>query len=349
MKKILVVGPGPSTSRGGIAEVTQQMLKSEILNKKLQVTEYTSYKDGGTFGCLMHGIWRILRFPFAAADFDVIHIQMAAGGSVVRKAIYCKIAKKMKKKIIVQLHSSGCIEEKEKQKEKTKKWLKEADHILVPSEYCKEQLEEWLFGEEKEERKISFLPNGIDVEAYTYNDEGYGMLYLGRISKEKGCFDILEALAGLKYEKDMQPVMIFAGSGEEEEERLLRELIADCRLRRTVALAGWKEGKEKKDLLERTGVMLFPSCPDGIPVSMLEAMASGNSIILPDTSDCQGLVEGATFIQGDIRSLKKAIYDTLTMSWQEKRKKTKKNRKLVEEKFDLKKIHRQLVELYNKI
>ena len=55
-KKILIVGPGTKTSNGGIAEVTKQMLGSDILREDFRLYEYPSYKEGNKISRFIYGV-----------------------------------------------------------------------------------------------------------------------------------------------------------------------------------------------------------------------------------------------------------------------------------------------------
>ena len=135
-KKILIVGPGTKTSNGGIAEVTKQMLGSDILREDFRLYEYPSYKEGNKISRFIYGVKRILKFQFEARNYDAVHVQMTSKGSALRKSYYIKKAKKMGKKVFVQIHSTDFFLDtmSEKRKKKIKKTLKMADKVLVLSD-----------------------------------------------------------------------------------------------------------------------------------------------------------------------------------------------------------------------
>lgn len=343
-KKILIVGPGTKTSKGGIAAVTKQMLESEELKNAAEITEYSSYKDSNKIACLLYGIAKIILFPFYAVHKDVIHIQMTSKGSMVRKSNYVKIAKKMNKKIIVQIHCCDyfldCMDKK--QKEKAKEVLKMADKVLVLSEKFADRIRKELGL-----TNVEMLPNGIDPDEYIYEkSKNDAIVYLGKLTRQKGCFDILEALKHLKEKYGLQPECVFAGNGAGEEE--LKKKTKEYGLSKVIFL-GWVEGEEKKSLLKGSGIMLLPSYHEGFPVSILEGMVSGCYIIASDVGACADMAEGEFINAGDADFLGKKIKDVLCMSHEEYENTLQKNREKSETEYNIHNIHSRLSNIYKDI
>lgn len=304
-QRVLIVGPGTKTSKGGIAAVTKTLLKKPPELSDFQISEYPSYKEGGRVKRLLYGISKIFEFPFAARNCDIIHIQMTAKGSAIRKAIYAKIAKKMHKKIIIQIHSTDyfldtmpkCV------KRKVRNALKDADAVLVLSEKFEKRLRK-----EFKLKNVKVLPNGI--EPGKFKDiplnicERKGILYLGKLSYQKGCFDILNALKILKDRYGLQPNCVFAGKGPYEEQ--LKGFAKAYGLE-NVSFAGWVNGKDKKELLKKSGIMLLPSYHEGFPVSILEGMAAGCYIIASDVGACSEMAEGGFIKPKDAETMAEMI------------------------------------------
>ena len=102
------------------------------------------------------------------------------------------------------------------------------DFIITPSEFYREKLIEDGISKEK----IEAIHNFINIEEYNIEkkDEGYG-LYFGRLSKEKGILNLMEAIKNLK-----DGVLYIAGEGPEKENII--KFINENKLQERVRLLG---------------------------------------------------------------------------------------------------------------
>ena len=53
MVKVLVVGPSPTRSKGGMATVIEEIAKDKMLNAKFDIDIYESYVDGNKLRVLL--------------------------------------------------------------------------------------------------------------------------------------------------------------------------------------------------------------------------------------------------------------------------------------------------------
>lgn len=106
------------------------------------------------------------------------------------------------------------------------------------------------------------------------------LLYIGRIIKRKGIFDIIHAIDMIKrrnLELYRQLEIIFAGKGSDANE--LVKLIAELDIRNANYL-GTVSGDEKRRLLKATDVLLLPTYwPETFPTVILEAYKYGIPVI----------------------------------------------------------------------
>lgn len=104
------------------------------------------------------------------------------------------------------------------------------------------------------------------------------LLLLARLEKEKGVFDVLEALE-LLLKNGYKFTLTIAGSGSAVPQILAKVEKSDL-LSNHVSLSGYVRGKEKRDLLATHHIFCFPSYhAEGMPNAMLEAMSFGMPII----------------------------------------------------------------------
>ncbi|MFP6583554.1 MAG: glycosyltransferase [Candidatus Hydrogenedentota bacterium] len=123
------------------------------------------------------------------------------------------------------------------------------------------------------ESKLRHVPNYINLEPYQpcYESDGY-VLYMGRLSEEKGIATLLKAKA-LVPELEL----VIAGTGPLETE--LRELCAVNDIK-NVRLVGYQEGDALKALISKAAFVVIPSeWYENDPLVTLEAFATGKPVI----------------------------------------------------------------------
>lgn len=104
------------------------------------------------------------------------------------------------------------------------------------------------------------------------------LLFLSRLTTEKGAHQVLAAFRTI-LERHPGTVLIMAGDGPEK-----KALQADAKtwgLSSSVRFPGYVRGKKKAELLLTSDIFLLPTTyGEGMPISMLEAMAAGMPVIL---------------------------------------------------------------------
>jgi glycosyltransferase involved in cell wall biosynthesis len=124
---------------------------------------------------------------------------------------------------------------------------------------------------------VHLVPNAIDPtgladQARSHNvDRPLQLVYVGRLVRTKGLFEIVEALTELRRAGRAFKLSI-AGEGPDKTELLAasqRFGLQDC-----VQFLGGVFGAEKYRLWLDSDVFVFPSYTEGLPYSLLEAMAA---------------------------------------------------------------------------
>ncbi|MDA0989288.1 MAG: glycosyltransferase family 4 protein [Verrucomicrobia bacterium] len=128
------------------------------------------------------------------------------------------------------------------------------------------------------------VPDDVMAQAATAVDQRFAahqhgvfrLLFLSRIEPEKGIFETLDAFAILqKTHPNME--LVVAGSGSALD--AARQRVAERGLQR-VNFTGYITGEDKHRAFREADVFLFPTAHgEGMPISLLEAMAYGLPII----------------------------------------------------------------------
>ncbi|MCU0679450.1 MAG: glycosyltransferase family 4 protein [Planctomycetes bacterium] len=162
------------------------------------------------------------------------------------------------------------------------------DHVdlfIAPSQFMKDVSASFGLGAEK----ILVLKNFIDCEKFKpagkKSQAGNYILYFGRLTKEKGIWTLIEAMAETR-----EPIKLYiAGDGPEYE--AVRYHVDSGKLKGRVKLLGPKYGPELEKLLHEAKAVVIPSLwRENMPYSLLEAMAYGQAVIVSDSGGMPELV-----------------------------------------------------------
>jgi glycosyltransferase involved in cell wall biosynthesis len=214
-------------------------------------------------------------------------------------------------------------------------------YFISPSRFLRKKCIE--FGWDAE--KIVYLPNFIDtqtIEAAT--QPGEYLLYLGRLSREKGVKTLLKALAEIK--KDV-PLFV-VGDGPERAD--LEKYAAERGL--NVRFAGHLGGEALRNSLAKAKAVVMPSeWYENAPLSLLESFAYGKPIIgsriggIPEMID-EG-VNGFLFEPGNVAELTERIEQLLGMHDDDILAMGLSAREKVAREFSPKRHYAGLVEIYS--
>ncbi len=137
------------------------------------------------------------------------------------------------------------------------------------------------------ERKIYIRPNFIDrdyLASPPCPGEGQYVLYLGRLSPEKGPWTVVKAFERLRHLQ-----LRIVGTGPLEAE--LRQYISVNRLD-NIRLLGFKTGREKTDLVRGCLFAVVPSeCYENFPTVILEFFSAGKPVIASKLGGLPHIVE----------------------------------------------------------
>ena len=127
-------------------------------------------------------------------------------------------------------------------------------------------------------------------KTYPNRQSEENILFLSRLTKEKGVYELLEAFKIIS-EKFPGVRLSIAGDGPELSE--MKKRVAKNRiLCERVSFLGYVKGKEKGDLLLASQVFIFPTYHgEGCPVSLLEAMAGGLAVVSTPIAAIPDIVE----------------------------------------------------------
>jgi glycosyltransferase involved in cell wall biosynthesis len=160
---------------------------------------------------------------------------------------------------------------------------------------------------------VSFIGSVKPSDAKIYDG-----VFVGRIAKEKGVFDLVEAWKKVVKAKSDAKLLI-AGSGVELQS--LKKAVAIAGLEKNVFVRGRCDDLELYSLLKQSKVFVFPSLFEGWGISVAEALACGLPVVaydIPALREVFGKCESVFLVPvKDIDGLVFAILDVLGKHEQE--------------------------------
>lgn len=179
-----------------------------------------------------------------------------------------------------------------------------ASFVACISDFCRSQL--MCFADQAHWHRFHIIHCGVDPSRYSLSDHtGQELLFVGRLAAVKGLPVLLEALRDLPEGWHLTVI----GDGPD------RAALEDQAKGLSVDFVGYKSQAEVAEALTKTDVFVLPSFAEGVPVVLMEAMASGVPVVTTQIAGVPELVrEGAGRLvpPGDATALAGALQDTLS-------------------------------------
>lgn len=343
--KVLMIGPARSVN-GGISGVVNNYY-SAGLDKQIDLTYIGTMEDGSKVHKLLVAVKALLEYVTVVSKYDIVHVNMASDVSIYRKMIFIQIASLCKKKIIIHQHG-GHIEEfyykkcNDSQRRRIQKVLNKAHKMLVIAPYLKDIFADIIDGE-----KITVFPDAIKIPPACEKDySGQKVLFLGRLCKEKGIGELIDAVFELR--KDYPELQLYLGGvwvGQDLKEKA--DSHGDW-----IHQLGWIDKEKKEKCLKECNIFVLPSYFEGQSVALLEGMVYGCACVASDVGGIPQMLiheeNGLLVPVKDTKGIKEAIGKLLADSELQKTFGVA-ARKKIEKEFNLDTNVSELVQIYHNI
>jgi len=210
--------------------------------------------------------------------------------------------------------------------------------FIATSKFLKEKVKEMGLKAE-----VVYLPNFLNIDTFKpcYKWREKSLVYIGRLSPEKGLFTLLRAIKGLNIK-----LKIF-GDGpikKDLEEKVRKEKI------QSVYFLGHKSQDELKDEVIASMAVVIPSeCYETFGLAVIEAFALGKPVVGARIGGIPELVRdgetGLTFEPGNEEDLRKKI-KYFTKNPGKIIEMGKNSRKFVEKNFNSENHYKELIKIY---
>lgn len=167
--------------------------------------------------------------------------------------------------------------------------LKRSRFVACISYFCQSQL--MLFTPPSAWTQLAIVRCGVDPSQYqlqAVRQQANQLLYVGRLAAEKGLLVLLDSLQQLR---SMQVPVYLTLVGDGDDSDLLQQAVQRLGLTDVVHFAGFANEAGVREHLRRADVFVLPSFAEGVPVSLMEAMACGVPVVSTYVGGINELVE----------------------------------------------------------
>lgn len=194
---------------------------------------------------------------------------------------------------------------------------------------------------------ITVIPSAVDPTQYRPGGVAtISILWVGRLVAEKGLHTLIEAVSKMRKAPSLKVVMV--GDGPERNE--LIALAQTANLTGTFTFRSNASRNEIASLLNESEVFAMPSLREGLPLALLEAMASGKLVVASDLPSMREILgdAGLYFAPGNSDDLAERLEQAIG-DRQLRQEKGRAARRIVEEQFSWNAILPRLEELYSEV
>lgn len=347
MKNILYISPSTHV-KGGISSVIKGYLGSDLA-KHHNIYLVASHVDGHKLIKLVRALVGLLvtLFYLLIKGIDIVHVHSGDITSFKRKFYYIKIAKFFRCKVIYHNHGANFVSQyrslSKKWKNRVKKTFERVDLLICLSDSWRDNIRRIA-----PDATIEVIPNCIKLPSTFWKKANthVRLTFLGLIGGRKGVFDLLKVIKRLI--NDAYDIRLTIG-GNGEVVRLLRE-INELEIANEVKYCGWIGDKERDLILQETDIFVLPSYAEGMPMSILEAMAYSVPVVSTFVGGIPELVldgeTGFLIRPGDLDDMYRKI--TYLIEDEDLRKEMgRKGRELTRISHNIQQITQKVNEIYN--
>lgn len=215
----------------------------------------------------------------------------AKGGAFYKDYVIVMMLKAMGQKVVIHYHNKGVATRQDKPLDNFlyKRFFKGLKVILLAEplyqDICKYVKRENVF----------ICPNGIPEQETTpvkTPHEGFNILFLSNMMKEKGVWDLVEACRILK-EQGKKFHCHFVGKWSDITEKEFHRELQEIHLENEITAYGARYGTEKNVFFQQADVFIFPTYYNNecFPLVLLEAMEQGLACISTREGGISAIIE----------------------------------------------------------
>jgi glycosyltransferase involved in cell wall biosynthesis len=216
----------------------------------------------------------------ALGRLAVVHLNLAERGSVYRKAVLLGATKLVGGRVLLHLHAAQIVKFHGSMGGGGRtllRWMfRSADHTVVLGEVWRR----WVIDTfAVRPSRIGIIYNGVPATVphsrATSADGQFHLLFVGNLLERKGVKDLLQAFA-MPCLKLRKLTLTMAGGGPVD---TYRAMASDLGVADRVRFTGWVSQQDARRLMVNSDALILPAYDEGLPLVILEALASGTPVI----------------------------------------------------------------------
>jgi glycosyltransferase involved in cell wall biosynthesis len=134
--------------------------------------------------------------------------------------------------------------------------------------------------------RVEIIPGSVRVGTCKQDSSpGWDLVFVGRLTQIKQPHQFIEIVAEVARTRADVKALVVGGGPELES---LRQLAVSLKVRENIEFSG--EAQNVPELLSSSRVFVLTSRSEGLSISMLEAMAAGLPVVVPDVGDLRDVV-----------------------------------------------------------
>lgn len=306
--KVLMVGMDLHRTRGGITTLTKDILASSV-GEEFDIEYIASQAED--LGVARKALMAAQAFAFFSWQCvfdkpDFVYINVGSNASLYRESSFFLLAKLLGIRSLGHFHAGDIEVYLPRQPNIGKAFitaaLKACDSWIAVSEASLASL-----GSITDAQEITLIRNGINSSDFHHLDDSKNespakLLFVGAAGKLKGERDLVNALSLVK-QRGLSFRVAFAGYGVDQ----LRNRLGELGLSDLVDHLGPVATNERIGHFQNADIFVLPTYAEALPISVIEAMACGVSIITTPVGGIPEIIEdgkhGLFIAPGDVNGL----------------------------------------------
>ncbi len=281
--RVLMVGTALG-GRGGIASVVE-VLRADGLFEREGIVYVATHAEGRglhKLGSALRGLWRTgLACLGPGGRPAIVHVHAGSHASFQRKSLVLLMARMGGARTVFHLHGGGFRRYAQVDAGPLlRRWIR---HTLEASSRVIALSPGWAawVRECAPRARVVVVPNPVPnpvhpaSPAVSEQAEAGRILFLGRLDPAKGVDELLQACAVLAA-RQPRLRLVLGGSGDLD---WVRRRAGELGIADRVETPGWLDAAARDAQLARAWLFCLPSHAEGLPMSVLEAMAAGVPVV----------------------------------------------------------------------
>lgn len=178
--------------------------------------------------------------------------------------------------------------------------IRKLDHIFVPQSAQKQGVQKIY---DMPEEQITILGMGYNKDVFHVMGEKpedgiTRLVFAGKIAEKKGVKSLIKSLSYLPCKREELEVLLAGSAGNETEFREIQDLASKCPY--PVRFLGRLSQPELAGVYNQSDVFVLPSFFDGLPLTVIEALACGDRVVVTELPGIRDWIETNTS-EADVR------------------------------------------------